>query len=120
MRAGTLRDRFTVYTVTRGAEGSLGAPSVSTSSAGSLWGRLEPKGGREARSTGANLEEVDYVVTVRATDADEYDLDASDTYLVLDETSETLNVEAVLRDSGRNAERVLLCKVSSQDGAAHA
>ena len=94
MRAGQLRDRFTVYTVTRGSAGSFGAPSVSASSSGALWGRVEAKGGREARSTGANLEEVDYVVTVRATDADSYSLDAGDSYLVLDETSEKLNVVA--------------------------
>jgi len=120
MRAGELRERFTVKAVTRGTAGSFGAPSVSTSTAGTLWGRAVPAGGREGQAAGANVEEVDYVVTVRAQDADHYTLTASGTYLVHDETSEALNVRAVLRDEGRNATRTLLCQVRSQDGHGNA
>ena len=116
MRAGTLREQFTVKTVTRGTAGSFGAPSLSTGTAGTLWGHAAPAGGREGRAVGANTEEADYVVTVRAQDADSYTLTASGTYLLNDETNEALNVTAVLRDGGVNAVRTLLCTVRSQDG----
>lgn len=113
IRAGQLREPLTVWNQS-GTAGPYGEVETSSTSVGTIYGRVVATSGAERVTDVITQETAEFKVTVRRGDADSLSLTAKSA-LVSGEDSRAYNVMAVL-PSERRDHYVLLCNTRSTDG----